>query len=192
MKNKLLIMLSLVIALSSFAQNSQHLEFKGIPLDGKLSDFVTQLEKEGFTFKEYARDYVAIMEGVFAGDYATIYILATPKSKTVWKAAVNYSEKESWTSLKSDYWDMIELYTKKYGKPENHYEFFSKPYYEGDGFELLALKKEKCHYISFYKLPLGTAVVEISQYGYIQIGYEDSINYQLKKQEEESEVLDDI
>ena len=70
--------------------------------------------------------------------------------------------------------------------------FFSKPYYEGDGYELQALRKEKCHYISFYKLPLGAAIVEISQFGHIQIGYEDNINYELKKKEEESEALDDI
>ncbi|RHJ67655.1 hypothetical protein DW110_03190 [Phocaeicola plebeius] len=192
MKKIFFILIGFIVALSSFAQDSQHLEFKGIPLDGKLSDFVSKLSKEGFTFKEYARDYVAVLEGNFAGNYATIYILATPKSKTVWKATVNYNEKESWSSLKSDYSDMKELFTKKYGEPEKHYEFFSKPYYEGDGYELQALRKEKCHYISFYKLPLGAAIVEISQFGHIQIGYEDNINYELKKKEEESEALDDI
>lgn len=115
MKKIFFILIGFIVALSSFAQDSQHLEFKGIPLDGKLSDFVSKLSKEGFTFKEYARDYVAVLEGNFAGNYATIYILATPKSKTVWKATVNYNEKESWSSLKSDYSDMKELFTKKYG-----------------------------------------------------------------------------
>lgn len=124
MKKIFFILIGFIVALSSFAQDSQHLEFKGIPLDGKLSDFVSKLSKEGFTFKEYARDYVAVLEGNFAGNYATIYILATPKSKTVWKATVNYNEKESWSSLKSDYSDMKELFTKKYGEPEKHYEFF--------------------------------------------------------------------
>lgn len=192
MKKVLFLLIGFVITLSSFAQESQHLEFKGIPLDGKLSDFVSKLSNEGFAFKEYARDYVAVMEGNFAGNYATIYILATPKSKTVWKVTVNYNKKESWSSLKSDYSDMKGLYTKKYGDPETHYEFFSKPYYEGDGYELQALRKEKCHYISFYKLSLGAATVEISQFCHIQISYEDKINYELKKKEEESEALEDI
>lgn len=192
MRKILFLLIGLIIALSSFAQDSQHLEFKGIPLDGKLSDFVSKLSKEGFTFKEYALDYVAVMEGNFAGNYATIYILATPKSKIVWKATVNYNKKESWSSLKSDYSEMKELFTKKYGEPENHYEFFSKPYYEGDGYELQALRKEKCHYISFYKLPLGGVSVEISPFGRIRMSYEDNINYELKKNEEESEALNDI
>ena len=56
----------------------------------------------------------------------------------------------------------------------------------------MILRKEKCHYISFYDLPVGSVVVEISQFGHIQIGYEDNINYELKKKEEESEALDDI
>lgn len=191
MKKILFLLISFIIVLPSFAQDSLHLEFKGIPLDGKLSDFVLQLSKEGFTFKEYARDYIAVMEGFFAGDYATIYIFATPKSKTVWKATVNYNEKESWSSLKSDYFNMKDIFTKKYGEPK-HFEFFSEPYYEGDGYELQALRKEKCHYISFYQLPLGMAVVEISQFCHLQIGYEDNINCELKKKEEESEILEDI
>lgn len=82
MKKIFFILIGFIVALSSFAQDSQHLEFKGIPLDGKLSDFVSKLSKEGFTFKEYARDYVAVLEGNFAGNYATIYIywqLLNPK-----------------------------------------------------------------------------------------------------------------
>nr|DAI83728.1 MAG TPA: hypothetical protein [Caudoviricetes sp.] len=192
MKKVLFLTICFLMAISSFAQESQHLEFKGVPLDGKLSDFVSKLEKKSFVLKEYARDYVAVMKGNFAGDYVTIYVFATPKSKIVWKVAVNYNEKESWSSLKSDYTDMKELFTKKYGKPTEHYEFFSKPYYEGDGYELQALRKEKCHYISFYKLPLGSVAVEISQFGHIQIGYEDGVNNNLKKKEEENAALDDI
>lgn len=192
MKKILFLLICFIVALSSFAQDFQHLEFKGIPLDGKLSDFVSKLSQEGFTLKEYAEDHIAVMEGNFAGDYATIYILATPKSKIVWKAVVNYGEQESWSSLKSDYFDMKELFSRKYGEPEAHYEFFSDPYYEGDGYELQALRKEKCHYISIYKLPLGDAFVQISQFRKIQLGYEDNVNSELKKKEEESEALDDI
>lgn len=192
MKKVLFLTICFLMAISSFAQESQHLEFKGVPLDGKLSDFISKLEKKSFVLKEYARDYVAVMKGNFAGDYVTIYVLATPKSKIVWKVAVNYNDQESWSSLKSDYYDMKGLFTKKYGEPNKHYEFFSKPYYEGDGYELQALRKEKCRYISFYDLPVGGVVVEISQFGHIQIGYEDNINYELKKKEEESEALDDI
>lgn len=186
----MLIIVCLIAVISSFAQSS-HLEFKNIPIDGKLSDFVSKLEKEGFVFKKYARDYVAVMEGVFAGNYATIYILATPESKIVWKVTAGYNEKESWNSLKSDYLEIRSLYTTKYGAPE-HFEFFSKPYYEGDGYELQALRKEKCTYASFYSLPLGTVVVEITQFCKVQVGYEDKSNYEIKKKEEEKAALNDI
>lgn len=191
MKKVLLMIACMLIAINSFSQSS-HIEFKGIPLDGQLSDFVSKLQKQGFTFNKYLRDYVVIMEGVFAGKYATIYVLATPKSKIVWKVSANYDEKESWSSLKSDYSDMKELYTKKYGDPNEHFEFFSKPYYEGDGYELQALKKEKCTYISFYNIPFGNISVEITKFCKIQLSYEDEFNYKLKEKEEESSVLNDI
>ena len=42
------------------------------------------------------------------------------------------------------------------------------------------------------KNPTSKGDTPISQFGHIQIGYEDNINYELKKKEEESEALDDI
>lgn len=189
---KILLFVGLCLsALLVFPQN-QHLEFKGIPIDGNLSDFVSKMKEDGFTSQEYGKDNVAIMEGEFAGKHATVFILATSITKTVWKIAVNYKEKESWHSLKSEYDEMKKMYIKKYGTPEEDFHFFMKPYYEGDGYELQALRKEKCHYVSFYKALYGTVTLEITKFGYVQCAYEDGQNYRIKKEEEEAEVLNDI
>lgn len=192
MKKIMMLITCFFIVVSSFSQSS-HIEFKGIPLDGKLSDFVSKLGKEGFTFEEYVDEgTIAIMKGDFAGDNVKTYILSTKKSNIVWKVVVFYGEKESWYSLKRDYLNLKELYTKKYGYPEKHFEFFSNPYEMGDGYELQALKKEKCTYISYYKLPTGRISVRINKFCEIQVDYEDQINCELNEEEKENAILDDI
>lgn len=172
----------------SYSHNA-HLNFKGIPLDGKLSDFISKLEAEGFTFDRYVDEDMAIMKGNFAGRNADIYISATPL--TVWRISVYYNKDESWISLKSDYFQMKELYTKKYGEPKS-FEFFWEPYYEGDGYELQALEKEKCYYASFWELPSGTIYIMINQFCQISMLYEDKINSELKEKERENTALNDI
>ena len=190
MKKLYLIIACLFITLCSYSQNA-HLDFKGIPLDGRLSDFISKLEAEGFTFDKYVDEDAAIMKGDFAGRNADIYILVTPSSKTVYAVSVFYNEDESWSSLKSDYFQMKELYTKKYGEPES-FEFFSKPYYEGDGYELQALRKGKCNYESLWELPLGRICIKIDQFCEISMIYGDKINTELRQKEDENIALNDI
>ena len=174
-----------------YSQES-HIEFKGIPLDGTLPSFIKKMEENEFKFEKFPRDYVAMMNGLFTGKYVDIYILSSPKSKTVWKVSAYYTKKELWTSLKSDYKEMVELFEKKYGAPSSHYEFFSKPYYEGDGYELQALRKEKCDYVSFWDTDKGTIAVEINKWGQIQVGYEDRINQKIKEKEANENSINDI
>ena len=88
------------------------------------------MEKNGFTLQKSPREHVALMKGLFTGKWVEVLILSSPKTKTVWKVSVYYSKQESWTSLKSDYNEMVELFTKKYGEPKDHFEFFSSPDYE--------------------------------------------------------------
>ena len=186
-------MVALVLTgLTACAQNDDtHLEFRGIPIDGKIDSFVNKLERLGYTVSKQAGSNV-IMKGTFAGKDATLFILGTPKTNTVWKVAVNFSEASSWSSIKSDYKYYKEMFTKKYGTPKDVYEFFAKPYYEGDGYELQALRVEKCFYFTSYEVTGGTIVVQMSRFEYIQIIYEDSQNYTIKSNEENDAVIDDI
>lgn len=191
MKKIYSLFLVLFIANYIYSQDS-HIEFKGISLDGSLSSFVEKMEKNGFTLQKSPREHVALMKGLFTGKWVEVLILSSPKTKTVWKVSVYYSKQESWTSLKSDYNEMVELFTKKYGEPKDHFEFFSSPYYEGDGYELQALRKEKCNYISFWTLDKGGIIVDINQYGQIQVRYEDKVNVKIKEKEDDENSLNDI
>lgn len=149
------------------------------------------MEKAGFKLERLANE-LAIMKGTFTGEEVDLIILASPKSKTTWKVLVDYPAKDSWSSLKSNYFKMVELYEKKYGAPESRYEFFTTPYYEGDGFELQALEKENCRYLTLFETGEGTIGIAISKYGNIQIGYEDEINAEIDEKEEEENSIEDI
>ena len=50
MKRIITIFLAAVLSLSAFAQNdSQHLTFKGVSIDGTLNQFVANMKAKGFT-----------------------------------------------------------------------------------------------------------------------------------------------
>ena len=188
------LMVCLCVSLWAFAQDVdsvKHLEFKGIPIDGSLNEFVSKLEAKGFT-KTETMGTIAQLKGEFAGENVNVYVVGSEKTKTVWKVAVFFPEKSSWRSLKRDYFDYKELFTKKYGKPKNDFEFFSDPYYEGDGYELQALRLDKCSYCSFYNTREGSIMLEIDSSKCISVGYEDATNVKIKSREEEENVMDDI
>lgn len=188
----ILILIFLFWGNTALAQdNADHLEFKGVPLNGKITEFVQKIEKQGFHTSERLETAV-IMEGKFTGKDATILVAASKKSKTVWKVKVFLPKRTSWSSIKSDYMYYKEVFTKKYGNPTDNYEFFSKPYYEGDGYEMSALRNEKCHYISAYSTNHGVIYIEMTSSEEIAISYEDKINTEIMNREKEESVIDDI
>lgn len=48
MKNLLLSLAFVFAALTSFAQTSDHLTFKGVPIDGTLEEYIAQMKKMVF------------------------------------------------------------------------------------------------------------------------------------------------
>lgn len=174
-----------------YAQSNEHMTFKGIPIDGTLSSFVQKIETEGFSLDE-AKDNIAIMNGIFAGENAELFIVSSPKTNTVWKVSVFFPKKTSWYSLKSDYKKYVAAMTEKYGNPSEHFEFFSNPYYEGDGYELQALRHDKCHYISFYETDNGNIAVEINSNERINICYEDKNNVLINRREKNNVIQNDL
>lgn len=189
MKNILTLFAVMFLSLSLAAQ--EHLDFRGIPINGHIDNFVTKMKSLGYTISSKDGDAV-IMKGKFTNRDAELFILSTPKTKTVYKVFVDFDKETSWNSLKSSYYEYKELYIKKYGTTENSYEFFSDPYYEGDGYELQALNKEKCTYATFFKTPKGIVVVKLTKYECLRLGYEDKINVELKDQEQTASALNEI
>ena len=67
MKKSIVTFFVLVVTLVSFAQNdTEHLTFKGVPIDGTLSEYVKKMKSAGFEYLEGGIDY-AVLQGDFAG-----------------------------------------------------------------------------------------------------------------------------
>lgn len=186
------------LSLSYFCFAQEHLTFKGIPIDGTLTEFVSKLEGEGYTLSFYNDEgYACMMNGSFAGiTNCQIFIISSRYSHTVWKVAVYFPEQNSWYSLKSRYNEYKTSLIQKYGEPEEDYHFFTQPYYEGDGYELSALRGDKCTYIAFFSVPEGNMAIEMKskQYnaGQVVISYEDILNTQVKIDEQQRSVNSDL
>lgn len=186
------ILLTLCVGLLTFAvQAQEHMTFKGVSMGCNITTFVSQLKAKGFTVN-YESDNGVVLEGDFAGkSNCKVYVFPTKQNKMVWKVAVRFPEQSSWYSIKSEYHTFKDSYTEKYGKPES-YEFFSSPYEEGDGYEMTAIRVEKCYYVSFFTTEMGTITLEIDIDKCVQVSYEDSINTAIKSKEKEASVKEDI
>lgn len=188
---KLLLLFAFVFSINIIGAQNAHLTFKDIPIDGNVKDFADKLSKKGFTQVKGLDDDI-FMEGKFADFDAVVGLFGTPKSKIIWQVVVITKKYTSWQAMKADFKKYKEIYTKKYGKPANDYHFFSRPYYEGDGYEMQALKLEKCTYATVFKIPEGTIMIKMTKWGDISFSYEDNINVKIRNSESEKSVLNDI
>lgn len=158
--------------------------FNGVSISGNLQTCVSNFKQKGFTFVKY-NPYGATMSGMVSNKQVELYIVVTPKSKTVCKVAVYFPKRNNWSNLYTEYSDMKDLLTAKYGDPDLNVEKFLYPYELGDGFETTAISTEKCDYTTIW-LDRGNTniVVEITQYLQTLIAYENKKNMDLKEREE--------
>jgi hypothetical protein len=106
----------MVIALTSYAQGSSKLYFKGIPVDGSLTEFCQKLKAKGLTYVN-SNNSEALFEGDFAGRHATIGVAATNDGRKVFAVVVFFDASQEWNTLVSTYNYYKDLYTQKYGNP---------------------------------------------------------------------------
>lgn len=135
MKKTLLIFLCCLFSVVLQAQ-TEHLNFMGIPLDGKIKAFNKELQKKGFVLDELAGkmlDGTYIYNGIFAGERAQVFVNYDRKTKVVYCAAA-----------------IIKCYSKEQalGKYENMYDMLEEKYSHDEGVMFIenAYKKLKEHY----------------------------------------------
>ena len=188
MKKILILMVFCLLSIGAIAQ--EHLTFKGIPIDGSLSSFVTKLKTQGFKVMSSDTSF-AQLEGNFGGELCTILVNTTKKTGIVYNVCVALPESSSWSSIKNKYEEYKSSLTEKYTKPQS-IEEFKDPYYEGDGYEMTALKTNKCTYISRFLLKNGIIYLSMTNLTNLFIIYEDNVNSEINKSEEKSKVYDDL
>ena len=105
----------MVITLTSYAQSaSEHLTFKGIPIEGSMTEFCQKLKSKGFT-SIGSENNLALFMGDFTGRNATIGVTATDDGKSVFAVAVLFDPSGEWNTLVNTYDYYKDLYTRKYG-----------------------------------------------------------------------------
>lgn len=190
MKKILFFVLGLLIG--SLTISAEHAVFAGVELGCNKSDFVNAMKQKGFTINNEDESSLMMVGGSFAGFHDCEIVIICTKSGKVAKVTVYLPKETSWISIKGQFNTIKDLYTNKYGNPEGDYHFFVSPYSEGDGYEMTAVKVEKCHYASFFKLDGYSIMVSISKYQQVKIVYEDNETLDILKNEIQKNVMQDI
>ena len=169
-----------VLCLSSFAQ-SEHLTFKGIPIDGSLEAYVNKMKKAGFEYVGEADD-AAMFKGEFAGyKNCSIGVITLKKYDLVNRVSVLFQTTDSWQELYANYTSLQKMLTKKYGKPADTVELFEGDFQPGDDMDRMReLRMDRCKIYTVFTLPKGTIQLEIIKGvlsgGSVRLSYWDKLN----------------
>jgi hypothetical protein len=176
--NFLTLLFTLTTALT-FAQTSAHLSFKGVPIDGTLNEYVLKMKQIGFT--TYGTENgMAMLKGDFASYKGCFVSVATLKDKDlVSKITVAFPEQKSWSLLSSNYFNLKELLTEKYGQPFESIEKFTSYEPKDDGSKMTLVELDACKYVTTYETEKGS--IELSIKGdnssvFVQLSYFDKVN----------------
>lgn len=129
--------------------DSQHISFKGIPVNSTKEEFLTAIEGIGMTRSTKNWDNFALFFGPFAEiDDCVFRVEFSPFNGQVYEVQVWMPSQDSWVECKSRYLDFKTRLISKYGTPDSCVEFFEFPYCdaEGKGDELELLRNDKIIY----------------------------------------------
>jgi hypothetical protein len=162
-------------------------EISGIKINGNIDSCSNKFLKKGYTFFK-REDNVIVLKGKIGNDDVKLFLVSTPKTKLVWKGVIDFPEQDSWEDLKDKFGKIKGILIDKYGTPSNDFHFFKSPYYEGDGYELTAVSNGNCVYSTYWTSSSCIVSVEISSSKLISVGYENEINDQINKQENDNQL----
>lgn len=150
--------------LGSFAQNdSEHLKFMGIPIDGQLNVFVKKLEQKGLKKVELVEDG-SVLIGEFANyEDCKIVVNYLTGSMLVNSVVVFLPEQNSWSRLENDYFRFKNMLEKKYGTPVECIETFEsimQPTNDDD--KMYELMMGNCNYAARFKAQGGVIAIEVA------------------------------
>lgn len=159
----------------------KHLTFKGIPINGKPSEFGKELSLNGFSYA-YEYDGVLWYKGFFAG-HNGCEIAIKSSNDIVYEIVVIFPKEYSWRHLYNTYSSLKDMLTMKYGKPTSvTEEFVNTPIYmdmSDDNDRFSEVKDNHCRYFSSFqstKDGIGNIQLEIKSSGCVGLHYTDLIN----------------
>lgn len=185
-------LLSLLLAVCTVcAAQTNHMKFKGIPMEGTLQAFTTKLKAKGLT-PVGIQDGVSMLKGEFAGYKNCTIGAVADKSGMICKVIVIFPEMDKWGDLEKCYENYKSMLTEKYGNPVKCEEYFSEGYNEDASSKMYGVEFDKYKYYSVFSCDEGEIQLEISHNGisscYVMLSYFDNANQnELRKQ-----IMDDL
>lgn len=155
--------LALVFFFLSFYLGAQtnHMTFKGVPIDGTLDAYVKNMQKAGFTYigKE---DGVAILSGDFAGfRNCKVGVITLKSLDLVNRISVLFEEQDTWGRVFGYYSQLKEMLSTKYGEPDECIEEFQGSQPRDDSSRMHELNMDRCVYSTIYSIDTGDIELEI-------------------------------
>ena len=187
---KILITLTVLFAVIDIMAQ-EHLSFKGIPIEGSMTEFCQKLKSKGFT-SIGRENNITLFSGDFTGRQATVGVTATDDGKNVFAVVVLFDPSGEWNTLVNTYDYYKDLYTRKYGKPTISKE--NNPAHLDSNTALMAeVHQRTVVYGSAWEVTGGDIQLSIEKSsgvyeGMVMIRYRDSQNIEAKIQND----LDDI
>ena len=86
----------LLAAINVLAQ--EHLSFKGVPIEGSMTEFCQKLKAKGFT-SIGRENNITLFSGDFTGRKATVGVTATDDGKNVFAVVVLFDSSGEWNTL---------------------------------------------------------------------------------------------
>jgi hypothetical protein len=193
-KNIIALVVFLTMNFLGYSQ-ADHILFKGVPVDGTLAEYVSKMEETGF-MNLGTEDGTAVLEGDFAGYKGCQIGVSTLKQKDlVYKIGVLFPNKETWSELSNNYFDLKDMLTEKYGKPYNVVEKFDGSLLSGsrnDDSKMYDVILDRCKYSSIWKTDKGEIQLIIDHYKslrcFVRLLYIDKINGNIIKAKAKSEL----
>ena len=187
---KIIISLLLAVCTVCSAQTN-HMKFKGIPIDGTLNSFVQKLKDKGYTFIEQ-KNGVAILEGEFAATKGcTICVARFSDRDQVNIVAVIFPEEETWNGITKEYYTLKDMLKEKYGTPECIEEFSDRDP-PSDFLKFHAILRDECHYKSEFSCENGMIQLTMVKVDYntasVILKYIDNAN----ADETRKKIMDDL
>ncbi len=189
MKHFLLTLL-LAFAVGVCSAQTEHMKFKGVPMEGSLQTFTNKLKAKGLTFVGI-EDGVSLLKGDFAGYRNCSIYAVSDKSGMICKVSVTFPEMDKWGDLERCYSSYKSMLSEKYGEPIDCVEKFQRDYANDDNTKMFELKLDGCKYYSVFSGDNGEIHLQITHQSntcYILLSYFDNANQKkLRKQ-----IMDDL
>lgn len=183
MRTLFITFLAVIMAMSTFAQTSEHMSFKGVPIDGTLNEYVAKMKQRGFQYLG-TDEGTALLNGDFAGyKNCHIGVSTIKKIDLVHKIEVIFPNQETWSRLSSNYSDLKQMLTEKYGNPNDEAELFDVKSFQlplDDNMKMHQVGMDNCKFYTVWKTDKGDIELSIDHSGFtscfVKVVYFDKIN----------------